>query len=152
LMREKAYGNDLSLLWNTLMPFEVNVVTKEEAVYFYSFDMNELRDIEQMFDLFIKGPFLSSGSEKQNEVLKAISRLLQADRQVLDDFFAYDFGFATIAPKDNYLFLQHVFSILSLYLLSQKKPAVSYGLDKAIYTYPEAFYKLVDLNLVNFDV
>lgn len=151
-MREKAYGNDLSLLWNTLMPLEVNAVTKEEAVYFYSFDMNELRDIEQIFDLFIKGPFLSSGSEKQNEVLNAISRLLQADRQVLDDFFAYDFGFATIAPKDNYLFLQHVFSILSLYLLSQKKPAVSYGLDKSIYTYPEAFYKLVDLNLVNFDV
>lgn len=76
-MREKAYGNDLSLLWNTLMPLEANVVTKEEAVYFYSFDMNELRDIEQMFDLFIQGPFLSSGSEKQNEVLKAISRLLQ---------------------------------------------------------------------------
>ena len=151
-MREKAYGNDLSLLWNTLVPFEVNAVTKEEAVYFHSFDMNELRDIEQVFDLFIKGSFLSSGSEKQNEVLKAISRLLQADRQVLDDFFAYDFGFATIAPKDYYLFLQHVFSILSLYLLSQKKPAVSYGLDKAIYTYPEAFYKLVDLNLVNFDV
>ena len=65
-MREKAYGNDLSLLWNTLMPLEVNAVTKEEAVYFYSFDMNELRDIEQMFDLFIQGPFLSSGSEKQN--------------------------------------------------------------------------------------
>lgn len=45
-----------------------------------------------------------------------------------------------------------MFSLFSLYLLSQKKPAVSYGLDKAIYTYPEAFYKLVDLNLVNFDV
>lgn len=46
-MREKAYGNDLSLLWNTLMPLEVNAVTKEEAVYFESFYMNELRDIER---------------------------------------------------------------------------------------------------------
>ena len=103
------------------MPLEANFVTKEEEVYFDSFDMNELRDIELVFDLFIQGPFLSSGSEKQNEVLKAISRLLQADRQVLDDFFAYDFGFATIAPKDNYLFLQHVFSILSLSIFCLRK-------------------------------
>ena len=51
-MREKAYGNDLSLLWNTLMFLEANVVIKEEEVYFDSFDMNELRDIEQVFDLF----------------------------------------------------------------------------------------------------
>lgn len=150
-MNNNPYAKELSLLQNLLSPLDSKGVSREAAAYFSSFDLNKLEDLEEIFTLFIQGPFLASGELRQDDVLSDLTLLLKADRQIMDDFFGHDFAFAPKAPQDSYLFLQHVWATLTGYRLVRRNPAVSYGLDQDLYPYPAAFYKLIELNLVNFD-
>ena len=85
-----------------MMSIESNVVTSEEAEFLYPFDMSKKEDVLKVFDAFVKEDFLSLEEEKQ--------------KQVLEHFFEYEFGFASKEPRNKVAFLELVKDILVSYL------------------------------------
>ncbi|MBN6078298.1 hypothetical protein HYE59_12410 [Aggregatibacter actinomycetemcomitans] len=98
------------------MPLESNVVTTEEAEFMYPFDLNNKEDVVTLFDLYVKEYFLNLSKDRQDETLQAIDNILQAEKVIINDFFEYEFGFASHEPNNKRKFLELVKSILLSYL------------------------------------
>lgn len=116
MKNEKKYAKEYSLLWNLMMSLESNVVTKEEAEFMYPFDLNNKEDVVTLFDLYVKEYFLSLSRERQDDILQAIDNILLAGKEIIDNFFENEFGFAPHEPNNREMFLELVKSILLSYL------------------------------------
>lgn len=115
----KIFSKEYSLLWNLMMSLESNVVTREETAFMYSFDFNKQEDVVTLFDLYVKEYFLNLSKDRQDETLQAIDHILEAENELMNDFFEYEFGFAPQEPTDRKKFMEEVKAILISYCQQQ---------------------------------